>query len=269
MKSKKISLYAATFFCTVFSYSQQAHASTVASTAEVQNLEVTFSSYASSDIYFFSGLKDSYSYAGITADNTTNSSSDYYDLGWGITTASQTIGNSSNGAVSSGSTTATNLKASASAASTGFENNIATYSSSAYSTNWISFYVYNPITINISFDYLLTELADTVLGQDYNLISQVEIKIYNQYSNNSWVLDSDASTIYSWNELTNLPSEDLWQSALVSYDYSQGQYGRIEIIAYSQAAIDQQPASVPVPGAIWLLGPGLAGLIAFRRRNAN
>jgi hypothetical protein len=62
------------------------------------------------------------------------------------------------------------------------------------------------------------------------------------------------------------------------YDFS-GQYGEIITVPFlatqtvdaagSHVLVDFAPSAVPIPGAVWLLGSGLLGLVTIRRRRAK
>ncbi|MEW6518787.1 MAG: VPLPA-CTERM sorting domain-containing protein [Thermodesulfobacteriota bacterium] len=264
MKNKALkTISTLTTFVAITGCYNTAHASTVSATAQISNLTLTFSSTSPYDIYFFPGQKNSYSQAR-TADNIdlTNPALDdqYLVDGWGNTSAYQTIGTLSNGSSSSSSTTVKTITSAASAYTTE-----GTFSADAYGANWVNFYTYNPVTVSVSFDYLLSQNSqlDTFneipIDISWNLNSQAEIRFYQGVdSNNNWILD--------YMDLWGFSSDPSSGHITLSFTAGKGQYGRFEALAYSKGAIDQHP--VPLPAAVWLLGSGLLGMIAIRRKSS-
>jgi len=123
--------------------------------------------------------------------------------------------------------------------------------------------------VNFSIDYSLDMDIDATDGYAWaDVLAFTYLSHYNP-TTNQWEI---VNSITEENALTNIVSfEDYTyniDSGQITFSYyaTSGEYLHLTAGVTAKAST---ASAVPVPGAIWLLGPGLAGLIAFRRRNAN
>jgi len=122
------------------------------------------------------------------------------------------------------------------------------------------------VTYTVSFDYLG---APGALG--YGAITPSSNTVSNNYY---WVFDHNDIGSYVPQHVT-LVSDGAWHS--YSLNFTAADYGTTVYLAFEQAPGGNNTSgtayfdnvrlsAVPLPGALLLLGPGLTGLVAVRRR---
>ncbi len=229
-----------------------ANASSYSTTVNLNNVSLNFTSTDPNDIYFFPDQKNSYSQVKINSQI----NDDYLIDGWGNTSASLSYGTADNGSSATTTTTANSITTSAGAFSSYGQD---TFSSETYGAHWINFYTYNPLTVTIQFDYNLNSLVVEDIPTTGSTYSQIEARFYAS-ADGTW--DPGNSSVIYDSILINL-DDPLSDSITFSHDFSDmtKKYGRFEILAYSSADVNP----VPIPGAVWLLGSGLIGMLGFRQ----
>ncbi len=189
-----------------------------------------------------------------------------YQAATAVTNASSTSGTpaSFNYALSSGATMSLTITASAEA-----EVSVAgdAFSAEGLAQRGQTYLVGTGGTINFSIDYsFLSQALEATEGYAYGYVrAWAQLRLYNWDTGTYDLIGPPVIEVSQY----NITADDFTLAApfnddlSLSYDAKAGDYLLFETGVDARSAV--QKAVVPIPGAVWLLGSGLLGLVGIRR----
>lgn len=190
------------------------------------------------------------------------------------TSATKTTSSTAGSGTGSAQTTAALLSASATATSSVYNN---AFSSESHAQRSQEYQVLTSGPITFMLDYDLAQASDTGMGATYAYNRAWSSLQFTHWDGDAWTTwaatgQSDQDSLSNLLGYGNtLPLTSVSGTLSFTYNAVAGDYLYLEAGVDSRSAavnqlllVPQNP--VPLPGAAWLLGPGLLGLLGIRRK---